>query len=190
LFLGVGFYNLPYERQCTIGLWALEAGEEVDKDFGDVILIPGAGCNPGRGTEERLNLASVLYHQKRRKVIISEGYCRKSEILRFNGLMISRWGFDPEDVIWDTLSFNTEENMFHFSEIGRTYGLTSAILCTSPHHQLRSKILLDKFWEGDFQVAKMEESMLECKKEQVYVDGQGKQIINEYFKIVYQFLFL
>ena len=187
---GVGFYFLPYNYQCAIGIWPLEVGEEIEKDYGDAILVPGAGCNPGRGTEERLNLASSIYKKKKRKVIISEGYCRKSEQLRFNELMISRWRFDPVDIIWDTLSFNTEENMLHLSQLCERLGLKSAILCTSPHHQLRCKVLLNKYWVGDFQVAKMEDSMLECKKEQVYVNRQGRQILSEYLKTGYQFIFL
>ncbi len=190
LLSGVGFYFLPYNYQCAIGMWPLEVGEEIEKDYGDVILVPGAGCNPGRGTEERLNLASSIYKKKKRKVIISEGYCRKSEQLRFNELMISRWRFDPEDIIWDTLSFNTEENILHSAQLSQDLGLENAILCTSPHHQLRCNVLMSEFWIGSFKIAEMKDSMLECDKEQVYLDQKGKVLKQEYLKIIYEFFSL
>ena len=54
-------------------MWPLVVGEEIEKDYGDAILVPGAGCNPGRGTEERLNLASSIYKKKKRKVPLIDG---------------------------------------------------------------------------------------------------------------------
>jgi len=170
--------------------WPLEIGEEIDSNYGDVIIVPGAGCNPGRGTEERLNLASKLYQEKARKVIISEGYCFPKDLEYFMSRMKSRWKIDSSDVIWDTLSFNTEENIRHCSLLSERLGFKTAVLCTSPHHQLRCKILMNKFWQGDFLIAKIEDSMLECNKEQVYVNKRGATVKNEYLKIVYQYLFL
>lgn len=186
---GIAFCLLPYNFQCSVGLWALEVGEDIDKDYGDVILVPGAGCNPGRGTEERLNLASSLYKIKPRKVIISEGYCFPKDRQYFMSRIHSRWHIDTNDVIWDTLSFNTEENILHMSQKGSQLGLNSAILCTSPHHQLRCRMLLNKFWVGDYQIAKMPDSLLECNKEQVYVNKLGHEILHEYLKTAYEFLF-
>ena len=188
--LGVGFYLLPYNYQWRIAQWPLAVGEEIEDDFGEVIIVPGAGCNPGRGTEERLNLASSLYQIKRRKVIISEGYCFPNHKKLFTNRMMSRWKIDTNDVIWDTLSFNTEENILHTSEMSKELGFTSAILCSSPHHQLRCRVLMNKYWEGEFKIAQMSDSMLECNKEQVYMNNRGNILKQEYLKIVYQFLIL
>jgi uncharacterized SAM-binding protein YcdF (DUF218 family) len=188
--LGLGFYFLPYSYQWRIAQWPLEVGGKIDSSYGDVIIVPGAGCNPGRGTEERLNVASSLYQIKQRKIIVSEGYCFPHERKDFMRRIATRWKIDTNNVIWDTLSFTTEENIFHSAELCQKLGLKSAILCTSPHHQLRCKVLMNKFWPGDFEIAEMKDSMKECNKEPVYVNKRGKTIKQEYLKTIYQLLFL
>lgn len=183
------FSILPYKKQITIAKIPLKVGGEIPAQFGDVIIVPGGGCNPGRGTEERLNLASALYQSKKRTVILSEGTCYPHERDDFIERMTARWKIDKEDIIWDTLSFTTEENIINTAAICRQIGLKHPIIATSPYHQLRCLVLMYKHWDGDFKVAKMPKSMLEMNKEQVYIDQKGKTLKEEYLKIIYELIF-
>ena len=49
---------------------------------------------------------------------------------------------------------------------------------------------MSEFWIGSFKIAEMKDSMLECDKEQVYLDQKGKVLKQEYLKIIYEFFSL
>ena len=184
------FDSLDYLTKIKIAQIPLAIGSEIDSTYGDVIIVPGSGCNPGRGTEERLNLASSLYQIKKRKVILSEGTCFPHERARFVHRMIYEWKIDSIDILWDTLSMSTTENIGNSFTIAKEYGLSQAIICTSPFHQLRCWVVASKIWDGGFKVAQMEPHMLEMEKEQVYIDKRGKTIRLEYMKALHHLLFL
>ena len=183
------FLALPYSKQIRIAQMPLKVGGSVPADFGDVIIVPGCGCNPGRGTEERLNLASSLYQLKKRKVIISEGTCFPHEREGLIDRMVIEWKIDEGDIIWDTLSLSTQENIKNSQVLAKAYGCENAIVCTSPFHQMRCGILMFKHWDGEFKIAKMPKDMLEMEKEQVYIDQRGKTLKDEYWKSLYELMF-
>lgn len=180
---------LPYNKQIIIGQVPLKIGTNIPNDFGDVIIVPGSGCNPGRGTEERLNLASALYQVKKRKVILSEGTCLSHEREAFLHRIENDWAIELKDVIWDTLSYSTKDNIENSQKIATRLGCKNAIVCTSPFHQLRCGILMLKHWEGEFKIAKMPKELLEMDKEQVYIDQRRRTIRSEYLKSIYELFF-
>ncbi len=183
------FFALPYSKQIRIAQIPLKIGGSVPDNFGDVIIVPGCGCNPGRGTEERLNLASSLYQLKKRKVILSEGTCFLHEREGFIDRMTKEWKIDLEDILWDTLSLSTQENIKNSQILAKEFGFENAIVCTSPFHQMRCGILMLKHWDGEFKIAKMPKDMLEMEKEQVYIDQRGKTLKDEYWKSIYELIF-
>ncbi len=180
---------MPYKKQITIAKIPLKVGGVVPDNFGDVIIVPGGGCNPGRGTEERLNLASALYQMKKRTIILSEGTCYPHERAGFVERMTSEWKIDLEDIIWDTLSYSTEENIINSKKICADLGIKNAVVATSPYHQMRCSILMYKHWQGDFKMAKMPKTMLEMDKETVYFNGKGQTLTEEYLKVFYELIF-
>lgn len=183
------FSALPYSKQVRIAQMPLKIGGIIPADFGDVIIVPGSGCNPGRGTEERLNLASSLYQIKKRKVILSEGTCFPHERKGFIKRMTTEWKIDLEDIIWDTLSLTTQDNIKNSQILAKDYDCKNAVVCTSPFHQMRCGILMFKHWDGDFKIAAMPKDMLEMEKEQVYIDQRGKTLKEEYLKSIYELVF-
>jgi uncharacterized SAM-binding protein YcdF (DUF218 family) len=183
------FLALPYSKQIRIAQIPLKTGGSVSADFGDVIIVPGCGCNPGRGTEERLNLASFLYQLKKRKVILSEGSCFPHERKDFIHRMTKEWKIDLEDIIWDTLSLSTQDNIKNSQILAKEYGCENAIVCTSPFHQMRCGILMFKHWDGEFKIAKMPKELLEMEKEQVYIEQRGRTLKDEYWKSLYEIMF-
>ncbi len=184
------FSMLPYKKQIILGQIPLSVGSEIDPEFGELLIVPGSGCNPGRGTEERLNLASVLYQQKRRKVIVSEGTCSKAERADFMHRIEHKWRIARQDVIWDTLSLTTEANILNSKKIAEDLGLKDAIVCTSKFHQLRCSILMYKYWEGDFSIARMPKELIEMDKETVYIQKRGRVLKQEYAKCLYELMHL
>lgn len=180
---------LPYKKQIKLAQMPLSIGGSVSTDFGDVLIVPGSGCNPGRGTEERLNLASSLYKQKRRKLIVSEGTCFPHERAGFSKRMVTEWGFEREDIFWDTLSYTTEENVLNAQEFCKKINAKDAIICTSKFHQLRCGILMWKHWDGEYEIAKMPKEFIELDKEEVYINKRGRVLKLEYAKCLYELLY-
>jgi hypothetical protein len=72
----------------------LEIGTDIDKNYGDTILVLGGGLRKGPeigySTLERLNLAVELYHQKERIIIISDGslYHRSPAIKKMTDFLL------------------------------------------------------------------------------------------------------
>ena len=104
--------------------------------------------------------------------------------------MIHESKIDSSDIIWDTLSMSTVDNFTNSLLIADSLGLSEAIICTSPFHQLRCWVVCCKIWNGGFKVAKMSPEMYEMEKEEVYVLKRGKTIRQEYLKIAHHLLFL
>lgn len=184
------FNKQPYLTKIEIAQVPLEVGVAINSDFGDVLIVPGAGCNPGLGTVERLNLAASLYQIKRRKVIVSEGTCFPQEREEFHQRMVDEWGFLDADILWDTISMSTPDNISNSQIIAHQLGLQNAIICTSPYHQLRCWMVSLKIWEGEYRIATMPTNMLELEKHQVYVNKRGREIRQEYLKTLHHLFFL
>lgn len=181
---------LPKKQKESVLQSPLDCGVNVPANFGDVILVPGSGCNPGIGTIERLNLASKLYQERRRKVIVSEGTCFPHERAQFMERMEKEWKIDRSDITWDTLSRSTVENLLNAKRIMKANNWSQLIICTSPFHQLRCKLIARKTIEGNTVIAKMPNELLEYEKLLVYRENRLKVLYTEYVKILYALFFV
>lgn len=184
------FACLPYKWQWKLIQYPLIVGEEIPDTFGEVIIVPGAGCNPGCGTEERLNLAYSLYEIKRRKVIISEAFCFSFERNNFQARMVQQWGFEPKDIVWDTLSSNTVENIRNSLQICQDSGWSDAIVSTSAFHQLRCLVIMKKLWKGDYRISKMKTEHYEMEHYEPYLLKKPRTLGGEYLKIIHHLIYL
>lgn len=188
----VGFFALyiclPYPYQVIIGQFPLTVGSDVEVDFGDVLIVPGSGCNPGCGTEERINLAASLYRTKRRKLIVSEGICSEQEVIGFKARLQHHWNINPNDIIWEQKSRSTKENVLNSISICDSLNLGAPIICTSEFHQLRCLVLMNKYWNGEFRIAQIKKEHLEYDHYAVYRNKRLKEIKEEYLKSVYLLL--
>jgi uncharacterized SAM-binding protein YcdF (DUF218 family) len=180
--------TIDQSSKIRLALKPLSMGEAINGDFGDVLIVPGSGCNPGCGTEERINLAYSLYKQKPRVVIVSEGFCSKQEIKNFSVRMVHQWGFKPDHIVWENTSRNTKENIVNSLAICDSLSLKEVIVCTSPFHQLRCWILMEKMYSGQFKIAQMKPEHYEYDHYSVYRDKKAMVIKQEYFKLAYHLL--
>jgi uncharacterized SAM-binding protein YcdF (DUF218 family) len=167
----------------------LALGKEIPIDYGDVILVPGSGCNPGCGTEERLALAAMLYQNKPRKILISEGNCLKGELYHFILMLTKIYNVNPQDIVVDSTSTTTFENVSVGVEIALDSGWREMVVCTSPFHQLRVGILMAKSKIPDYKLAHMPDSLLQLDKDEVYRQKRWQQVKDEIKKSAYS-LFL
>lgn len=118
----------------TLGLKLLAVGRFSNPTYGEVIFVPGSGCNPGLGTRERLLSASEYFKADARPVFLSIGTCymhERQEFLQF----IDSIGIDTAYVTWDTTSISTEQNVAALIRFMQLSGFKSLVACTSPFHQ-------------------------------------------------------
>jgi uncharacterized SAM-binding protein YcdF (DUF218 family) len=168
----------------------LAVGIEVPDDYGDVIIVFGAGCQPGIMTQERLNVAARLYAERPRPVIITEGFCRGKYKKEFDDSMQVKWGINPEDVYWDTLSMNTRENAEFTARYCHENGFEEVIICTSRLQQMRAYITLKKTGIRDFRLSELRyKEQLACFKEP-YRSGMGKLAVLETLKSIHELFLL
>lgn len=167
----------------------LSVGDVIPDEYGDVLFVFGSGCNPGCGTEERLKLAVQLYRIKKRKIIFSEGNCYPDEFSGFVYRMMFEFGIKKEDILVDSTGSTTEKNVSNSVLLAQKHGLKSAIVCTSPFHQLRCSILMFRSDFPDYKIAAMPDSLLELDRELVYRNKRWNVVKNEIKKSVYS-LFL
>lgn len=110
----------------------------------DVIIVLGAQVKedgtPSVALERRLTAALEAYRQKR-QVIIACG-ARGTNEPRAEGDVMRDWlverGALAEDVVAETASFNTRENLEYARAIMEHRGLTQALVVTSDYHVARA----------------------------------------------------
>jgi uncharacterized SAM-binding protein YcdF (DUF218 family) len=144
-------------------LGPLKAGAEVDGNYGDVILVLGGGLRKGReigySTEERLLLAAELFNRKKRTVIISGGsmYRGSPAIKKITDFLV-RHGVDKEYIRFEGKSQTTFDNFVYTRKMIEEMKSKEIIVCTSPYHQWRARMILDYLGVENFRIAKMERS--------------------------------
>lgn len=151
----------------------LDIGDEIDKDFGDLILVLGGGLKRGYeigfSTEERLNLAVELYKQKKRTIVISDGSLYKGSpaIKKFVDYLLKN-GVEREHIKYEGKSQTTFDNISYAGGLLKRGEFEQIIVCTSPYHQRRSAMILSHLNIKNFKIAKM-------KKSEIYHPGTMKQ---------------
>lgn len=110
----------------------------------DVVIVLGAQVladgTPSVALERRLTLSLSIYQEKRQTVIVcgaqgSDEPAPEGEVMR--DWLIAR-GARPEDVVAETASFNTRENLLFAKEIMEQRGLSRATVVTSDYHVARA----------------------------------------------------
>lgn len=133
----------------------------------DVIIVLGAQVKadgtPSVALERRLTAALESY-QERAQVIIVCG-ARGGDEPRAEGDVMRDWliarGVPPEDVVAETASFNTRENLRYARAIMDERGLSQALIVTSDYHVARALAL--------------------CAQEGIPATGKGSPSKPEYF---------
>ncbi len=172
-----------------IFLSPLDVGEEIAKDFGELILILGGGLKEGFeigfSTQERLNLAGELYKQEKRAILISDGSLYKGSpaIDKMVNYLLAQ-GVERQHILYEGKSQTTYDNFLYAREMVKDMNFKEIIVCTSPYHQRRSQLILSHLDLRDFKIAKM-------VKSEIYESHSIKQrlrniklILREYFAIL------
>lgn len=144
-------------------LGPLQAGTRIDSNYGDVILVLGGGLRKGReigySTEERLLLAVQLFKQKNRPIIISGGSLyRGSPAIKKVTDFLEQRGVKKEFVRFEGKSQTTYDNFFNSRKLINEMKSKEVIVCTSPYHQGRAKMILEYLEFNNFKIAYMEQS--------------------------------
>lgn len=133
----------------------------------DVILVLGAQVKPDGTPSEallrRLTAALEAYQQKRQTIIVCGA--QGGDEPRAEGDVMRDWlienGVEPDDVVAETDSFNTRENLRYAKAIMESRGLTEALVVTSDYHVARALEL--------------------CRQEGISATGKGSPSKPEYF---------
>ncbi len=146
-----------------IFLKPLVVGEKIDKDYGDMILVPGGGLKRGNeigfSTEERLKLAVELFKQKKRALVISDGSLYKgSPAIRKIVDFLTVRGVDVEYIAYEGKSQTTYDTFNFVKKPVEKNSISGIIVCTSPYHQKRCKSMLNRLGIKNYKIAKMKES--------------------------------
>ncbi len=113
----------------------------------DVVIVLGAQVKrdgtPSVALERRLNVALSIYLEKRQTVIVcgaqgSDEPAPEGEVMR---AWLTARGVLEQDVVAETASFNTRENLLYAKEIMRERGLSHAVVVTSDYHVARALAL-------------------------------------------------
>lgn len=177
LFLGLGFLVFNNRLQFAEGM--LSRGQFIPQEFGSMLFVPGSGCNPGIGTQERLDLAASLYRVKVRQIVISEGICPAEEQDRFRTYLQDSLEVNLEHVVWIPRGTSTEENAEDCAEYCKENGIEEFILCTSSFHQARMKLYLKRESIAEFKVAEMPENLKRYNYTEPYKSRRGKMLTRE-----------
>ncbi len=170
-------------------LHPLDTGVYQNKKFGDIILVLGGGLKKkneiGVSTAERLELASSIYSKRKMKILVSDGslYRKSPAIKMYKDFLIKR-GVSPEHIILEGKSQTTYENFIYTRDIVNREKSNEVIVCTSPYHQKRSGIIIDKLSYKKYIVAKMDRSEIyqsESIKQRI---RNLKLIVREYFAML------
>ncbi|MGE5344194.1 MAG: YdcF family protein [Candidatus Omnitrophota bacterium] len=141
----------------------LETGVEIDKNYGDTILVLGGGLKKGSqigfSTEERLILAIELYHQKKRTIIISDGslYYKSPAVRKITDFLLEN-GVSSNFIRLEGKSQTTFDNFNYTRAILDDLKTKEIIVCTSPYHQKRAEMMLKYLKIHNFKMARMKYS--------------------------------
>jgi len=187
LILVIGL--IIFSNLYTVFLSPLDVGIDIDKNYGDVILVLGGGLRKGLeigySSEERLILAIELFHRKNRTIIISDGslYPRSPAIKKFTDFLVKR-GVPKHYIQIEGKSQTTFDNFFYTQQMIDKMKSREVIVCTSPYHQRRARIILNYLKLENFKIARM-------KKSEIYHPNSVSQrsrnlwlILREYLAIV------
>lgn len=133
----------------------------------DVIIVLGAQVKedgtPSVALERRLTAALESYEQNRQMIIVCGA--RGTNEPRAEGDVMREWllarGVQESDVVAETGSFNTRENLRNAKAIMDERGLSQALVVTSDYHVARALML--------------------CRQEGVAATGKGSPSKPEYF---------
>ena len=133
----------------------------------DVIIVLGAQVKedgtPSVALERRLTAALESYEQNRQTIIVCGA--RGTNEPRAEGDVMREWllarGVQESDVVAETGSFNTQENLRNAKAIMDERGLSQALVVTSDYHVARALML--------------------CRQEGVAATGKGSPSKPEYF---------
>ena len=133
----------------------------------DVIIVLGAQVKedgtPSVALERRLTAALQSYQEKQQTIIVCGAQGGNEP--RAEGDVMRDWllarGVAEPDVVAETESFNTRENLQNARAIMQERGLTQALVVTSDYHVARALML--------------------CKQEGIAATGKGSPSKPEYF---------
>ncbi len=116
----------------------------------DVIIVLGAQVKadgtPSVALERRLTAALESYRADRQLIIVCGAQGENEP--RAEGDVMRDWlvdkGVPPEDVVAETASFNTRENLTYAKAIMEHRGLEKALVVTSDYHVARALALCDQ----------------------------------------------
>ena len=154
---------LLFTNIYTLFLGPLETGVELDREYGDVILVLGGGLRKGKeigySTEERLLMAAELYRQKKRMILVSDGslYRRSPAIEKITRFLVKQ-GVEREYIYLEGKSQTTFDSFLYTQKLLGEMKSEEVIVCASPYHQQRAQRILDYLGLTQFKVARMAHS--------------------------------
>lgn len=162
LIISVLLYAFHAER---ILLKPLMTGKTVPEDYGDIIVVFGGGMRKDMGVQigystlERLDLAVGLYKRREMPILVSDGslYRRSPAIPLVMNYLLQR-GVQRERILVEGESQTTRDNVARTVEIVQGLGLKEMIVCTSPYHQRRCQLLMEKAEVEGFLLAEANDS--------------------------------
>lgn len=135
---------------ALIGFVYLKERTLSEQGDSDVIIVLGAQVKPDGSPSEALRrrLAAALEeYQKKRQVIIVCG-AQGGDEPRAEGDVMRDWlterGVLEEDVVAETASFNTRQNLEYARAIMEHRGLEEALIVTSDYHVARALCLCER----------------------------------------------
>ena len=155
-----GVILLVFTNIFLLMLSPLDTGKEIDREYGDTILVLGGGLRKGPeigySTEERLLLAAELFNQKKRIIIISDGslYRRSPAIKKIKNFLENK-GVPENFIRLEGRSQTTFDNFFNTQMILKEVNAREIIVCTSPYHQKRAELILHYLKIDHFKMARM-----------------------------------
>lgn len=138
---------------CAVGLMGFVYYKETHLPpvgDSDVIIVLGAQVKadgtPSVALERRLTAALESYRADRQLIIVCGAQGANEP--RAEGDVMRDWlvdkGVPPEDVVAETASFNTRENLTYAKAIMEHRGLDRALVVTSDYHVARALALCDQ----------------------------------------------
>lgn len=133
----------------------------------DVIIVLGAQVKadgtPSVALERRLTAALESYHEDRQLIIVCGAQGANEP--RPEGDVMRDWllarGVPETDILKETKSLNTRENLRYAKALMKEHGLTQALVVTSDYHVARALVL--------------------CRQEGIAATGKGSPSKPEYF---------
>ena len=132
---------------CCAGLIGFVYYKEThlpERQESDVIIVLGAQVKedgtPSEALRRRMTAALEVYQEKRQTIIVCGA--QGSNEPRAEGDVMRDWliaqGVREEDVVAETASFNTRQNLEYAKAIMEHRGLTRALIVTSDYHVARA----------------------------------------------------